>query len=178
MSDVDPTLLDDIVDVRPYAGMSGWSGSETSRDAAFAADTVGVTSRRQSEILRYLTTRGATGATWREVANHFGWHHGIASGRLSELHQRDLIGRTSWGRLRCAVYVSKIVADGLPSEQLRPFTPNTQRGDAQAVAEALYAWTLSRVGDGTSGPQWDAVDRALRAWAAVMGRPPLPDGTK
>lgn len=75
-----------------YAGTSGWSGTDTSRDRALAEDAVGTTGRRQRQILRFLADRRERGASWRECLddlrrNDEQVHHGGVSGALSNLHR-------------------------------------------------------------------------------------------
>jgi hypothetical protein len=89
----------------PYAGTSGWSGSDTSRARAVRADSDGTTSAHQQRALEYLSRRGFVGATWRDLADEYGWHHGTASGVLSVLHREGVIARLSESRNRCKVYV-------------------------------------------------------------------------
>ena len=74
----------DRVDL-PYAGTSGWSGSDTSRTRAVTAD--------------------ASGQTWAELGDKLGAHHGTASGVLSVLHKAGRIDRLTERRDRCKVYV-------------------------------------------------------------------------
>lgn len=85
---------------------SGWSGSDTSRDRAHAEDASGTTTERQRKVLLYLASRGIEGATWKDLATYYGWHHGQASGALSVLHKEGHIARLAdERRSRCAVYV-------------------------------------------------------------------------
>ena len=91
--------------VLPYDGSSGFSGSETSRERAERQDATGVTSERQKAVLRALDNAGERGATWKEIGDAFGWHHGQASGVLSGLHKAGLITRITERRQRCQVYV-------------------------------------------------------------------------
>src|SRR5689334_10992371 len=89
----------------PYAGTSGWSGSQTSRERAETEDRGGVTSERQRRVLDLLSC-AVNGYTWREIAEVTGWHHGQASGALSALHKTGHIARLAEERRnRCAVYV-------------------------------------------------------------------------
>lgn len=89
----------------PYAGTSGWSGSNTSKERAISADEDGTTSRRQQYVLDQLNWYEDMGLTWKELSNITGWHHGTASGVLSVLHKVGLISRLKEKRGRCAVYV-------------------------------------------------------------------------
>lgn len=89
----------------PYAGTSGWSGSDTSRERAQAEDGDGTTHVRQKRLLTYLAVCGAHGATWKDLSFATSWHHGQASGALSVLHKTGHIARLTERRDRCAVYV-------------------------------------------------------------------------
>lgn len=89
----------------PYAGTSGWSGSDTSRARAVEADTSGVTGQRQRDVLAFLAGCGPWGVTWAELAHALDVHHGTASGVLSVLHKDNRLARLSLRRNRCKVYV-------------------------------------------------------------------------
>ena len=98
-------LIEDDAVSLPYNGSSGWSGTDTSRTRANEADVSGVTGERQRRVMAYLWERGETGATWRELSDNTGWHHGTASGALSVLHKEGRISRLLETRDRCRVYV-------------------------------------------------------------------------
>lgn len=106
----------------PYAGTSGWSGSDTSRERAERDDADGTTSHRQQQALSALRTAGAQGLTWKEVGARFGWHHGQASGVLSVLHKEGEIDRLTQRRNRCQVYVAHDYVNG------RETSPHGTRG--------------------------------------------------
>jgi len=89
----------------PYADTSGWSGSETSKARAIAEDSDGTTSKRQKDTIKALAGAGILGLTWKELASHFGWHHGQATSVLSVLHLENRINRLVEKRSRSAVYV-------------------------------------------------------------------------
>ena len=90
----------------PYAGTSGWSGSDTSEERARRADSNGTTSKRQTAALLALDAAGPQGLTWHELADRLGLHHGSASGVLSVLHKAGRIARLSDRRARSKIYVS------------------------------------------------------------------------
>lgn len=56
------------------------------------------------------------GATWREVADYLNTHHGVASGRLSMLHQAGQIERLSAKRGGSRVYVLPEYVEGRKTE--------------------------------------------------------------
>lgn len=89
----------------PYAGTSGWSGTDTSEDRARLADTDGTTRTNQAVAVKHLARLGAVGLTWKDLATATGWHHGTASGTLSVLHKEGVIARLTERRMRCKVYV-------------------------------------------------------------------------
>jgi len=91
--------------ITPYAGTSGWSGSDTSKDRATTGDADGTTTDRQQLIILNLFKAKEQGLTWHEVAVLNGWHHGIASGGLSVLHKVGIIARLKERRNKSAVYV-------------------------------------------------------------------------
>lgn len=101
----------------PYAGTSGWSGSETSHARAVSADRDGTTSDRQRQALESLDLALTRGRTWRELADEYGWHHGTASGVLSVLHREGVIARLSTSRQRCKVYVLPEYVAGRETER-------------------------------------------------------------
>jgi hypothetical protein len=98
-------MVDDGQPVLPYAGSSGWSGSDTSHERADRDDTTGVTGRRQRQTVALLHEVGETGLTWRELADILDVHHGAASGALSVLHKDGRIARLSHRRGGSKVYV-------------------------------------------------------------------------
>jgi hypothetical protein len=89
----------------PYAGTSGWSGTDTSKERAINNDTSGKTSENQAYTLGSLYSAGVKGITWKELSEQAGWHHGTSSGVLSVLHKAERICRLKERRQGCRVYV-------------------------------------------------------------------------
>lgn len=100
----------------PYAGTSGWSGTDTSQDRAHLADSDGTTRSRQTQVIVHLANRAEQGLTWKELASLTGMHHGTASGVLSVLHKVGAIARLTERRSRCKVYVLPAWIMGRPTE--------------------------------------------------------------
>ena len=96
----------------PYAGTSGWSGSDASRDRAKSEDGNGTTANRQSIVSAIVFLSASHGTTWKELADELGWHHGQASGVLSVLHKAGRITRLAERRNNCHVYVSAMFVKG------------------------------------------------------------------
>lgn len=91
--------------ILPYAGTSGWQGSEASRDRALEDDASGATGNRQQIAMWFLIDARSRGLTWRELGDYQGWHAGQSSGALSNLHKVGSIVRLKERRNRCSVYV-------------------------------------------------------------------------
>lgn len=108
----------------PYAGTSGWSGTDTSRERAITSDTTGDTAERQKIVLDILYRAHKEGMTWKELADRTGWHHGQASGVLSVLHKDGRISRLLDKRARCRIYVHPShIGDRLTDSQGRKPKP-------------------------------------------------------
>ena len=97
---------------------SGWSGSDTSRERAERDDSGGTTSRRQIQTLSFLRENGDRGVTWKELADRYVWHHGQASGVLSNLHKVGRVERLAEKRNRCHPYV---LSDRVNGRDVQPF---------------------------------------------------------
>lgn len=131
--------------ITPYAGTSGWAGTDTSRDRAARDDSNGTTSRRQWLALRALEDSMFYGRTWRELADVTGMHHGQASGVLTLLHKAGKIARLADKREQCRIYVHLDYVEGRDTE---PYTPRVAPADVEEMAETIreaYA-TLAALG--------------------------------
>jgi hypothetical protein len=145
----------------PYAGTSGWSGTETSRQRAEHEDTTGITGARQRETLTLVQQGGYNGMTVRELRSVTGWHHGQASSVLTLLHKAGAIARLSATRDRCKVYVHPDSVLGRETEAVasrtargRDFYP--RRGDQ------IEAWLKQcRDQHANMDATWFAIDALL-----------------
>lgn len=150
----------------PYAGTSGYAaGSDTSEDRARTDDATGATTVRQRLVLRTLDHQGTTGATWAELANVYGWHHGQASGALSTLHKSGLVARLAERRQRSHVYVlPQHVAD-------RPTQPHgsNRHGPARYVLDNA-AVTTALADAGLTGRDAARARNALRSLGLELTR--------
>ncbi len=101
-------MSDDLqLPLTPYAGTSGWRGSEASRDRVMQDDANGSTSLKQRISLHRVRTQGARGLTWKELGEIENWHAGQSSGVLSVLHKEGFIYRLKEKRNRCSIYVTE-----------------------------------------------------------------------
>lgn len=75
----------------PYNGTGGYVERVASRDRALNELETGLLSERQQRVLRELERIGREGATWVELGERLGLHHGQISGVLSNLHKKGLV---------------------------------------------------------------------------------------
>lgn len=101
----------------PYAGTSGWSGSDTSRRRAVNADKSGVTSRNQQLAMDLLAYKAVVGMTYFEFGVAVGKGHGTTSGVLSDLHKDGRIARLKETRSGRKVYVLHEWVNGRDTEE-------------------------------------------------------------
>lgn len=119
----------------PYAGTSGFSGSDTSRERMERQDADGSLHWRQQQILDYLRRRKAVGVTVKELREDgttFGslGHHGQVSAALTHLHMTGRIVRLKQRRDRCEVYV---LPEWAWDRELSPYRPNKKIDRAALV---------------------------------------------
>lgn len=146
----------------PYAGTSGWSGTDTSRDRAVSADRSGKTAVNQRRAYSILATRRGDGMTWHELSDETGWHHGTSSGVLSVLHKTGKIERLERKRDKCHVYVLPEYSDGqILSPYKNKMTQKEMRDTLIAIVQAdkndrfrVAYETLD-----TYFPNWDGLER-------------------
>jgi len=101
-----------VLPLTPYAGTSGWQGSEASRDRVLEDDKNGLTAHCQRMSLYRVQTQGERGLTWKELGEIENWHAGQSSGSLSVLHKEGYIYRLKEKRNRCSVYVTEEFING------------------------------------------------------------------
>ena len=114
--------LDFSLPVIPYAGTSGWKGSDASRDRVIEDDADGTTSKRQKETLVSLGAAGIRGLTWKELGEIYGWHAGQSSGCLSVLHLEGMVARLKERRNRCSIYVLPAFVNGRETSERKTNT--------------------------------------------------------
>jgi hypothetical protein len=139
--------------VLPYAGTSGHSGSDTSRERAEREDADGTTEGRQRSVLSVLSAAEADGATWHDIAVIRNWHHGQASGALSVLHKEGLVARLKQRRGKSAVYVLPEYVNGRET---------AAQGRRDPVDEALQEWLA------TDAAGWSKAGRDPRGFVKTM----------
>jgi DNA-binding transcriptional ArsR family regulator len=113
-------LFDDGMPVLPYAGTSGFSGTDTSKERALKQDSDGTSAKIQRRVMQDLDTHSEYGATWKELADLLGLHHGTVSGALSVLHKTGYISRLKDKRNGCKIYVLPNFVNGRTVEYQKP----------------------------------------------------------
>lgn len=146
----------------PYAGTSGHSGTDTSKERAEKADTTGKTNVRQRWVLARLTRVGAAGVTVKDVRLDTGWHHGVASSTLTNLHIMGRIVRLAQKRDRCHVYV--LERDVLDRD-VSPYVPNKRNRPEVDVEKVQQEW-YEKGYEAGSGDRLEAESAALLRGAA------------
>lgn len=105
-----------------YAGTSGFSGTDTSREQA--TDTVRI-NRSQNAVLESLSMAKARGMTVAELRQwHPTLHHGQLSSALTNLHRDGRVARLTEKRGRAKVYVLSDMVQGRTVEQ--PSVPRSK----------------------------------------------------
>lgn len=118
-----------------YGGTLGWSGSSTSRERAEDEAESGLASARLSHTYDLVKGNGPYGLTVRELRGLTDWHHGQASGALSNLHKTGDLARLHDQRGHCKIYVApEFVLGRLTERQGRHITPDAT-GSALTASE-------------------------------------------
>lgn len=162
-----------------YNGTLGWSGSDTSRERAEDEAESGLASARLSFALDLVSRAGPFGLTWNELGALADWHHGKASGVLSNLHKMGSIARLHDRRGRCKIYVTpENVLGRLTERHGRQASSRAVRVDLTAQqraalleardrARSLYAATGGRVGPAVVETLWSDRQSFEIFWRAV-----------
>lgn len=89
----------------PYAGTSGWTGSDTSRERAERNDSDGTTKRRQDQVYEAVRAAADSGVTAYELCQHLNLPTNSVAPSLTNLHHEGCIARLKERRGRHEVYV-------------------------------------------------------------------------
>jgi hypothetical protein len=139
------------------------AASDTSRARAQREDANGTTTARRRHLLDLLTEAGTTGATWKELADITGLHHGQISGALSKLHENGDVFQLKVTRNGCHPYLVAALRNDFYDYERNDEpvkTRNNARLEAlEAVAAAAYALCFSQASG--SAAKWDALRVAL-----------------
>lgn len=123
----------------PYNGTAGYVPMQASRERAHREVKDGSLGKRLDAVLTLLDQRGIIGATWQEVAQALGIHHGQASGALSTLHRMGLVFSLREKRNRCHPYVHGRLRSMFFREQRNDSPSVTKAGMRRALLDELHA---------------------------------------
>lgn len=151
----------------PYAGSSGHSGTDTSRARADHADTSGITTIRQALVLSLSSGTLTRGMTVKELREYTGWHHGTASGLLSNLHLKGHLARLSATRDGCKVYVLPGQVQGREVERHGRAKPEPHLYDADSRKPGPDVLAVIDAAGFVNQVRFDG------RWANTSGAPPV-----
>ena len=97
----------------------------------------GTRNSRHKKILKYLDLYGRAGATWKELGERLGLHHGQISGALSNMHKNGEVFTLVAQRDRCHPYVHAKFREG--------FAPEERFDEPAKTAGALRAEEIERL---------------------------------
>jgi hypothetical protein len=91
-------------------------------------------------VMVAINERDLQGMTWKELALYKGWHHGQASGALSNLHKLGYVFTTSEKRNGCHVYVDSVFNSWWEDEERNDKPVRTKASlNKQLQAEVINA---------------------------------------
>jgi hypothetical protein len=108
----------------PYAGTSGWSGSQTSYERVKIVDESGATAKYQKMFLSDLRKAGNEGLTSREWGLMHDLEHQTYSSVPSVLHLGGFVARLTQRRGRHQIYV---LLDWVNGRTLAPHKSNQKK---------------------------------------------------
>ena len=83
----------------------GYVQRPASKARAIEESKDGTRSARHKKVLKHLDLYGRNGATWKELGERLGLHHGQISGALSNMHKNGEVFALVKQRDRCHPYV-------------------------------------------------------------------------
>lgn len=137
--------------------------SDTSRARAQFEDATGQTRQRRTEITRLVAARQQVGATWAEIAEQTGYHHGQVSGALSKLHEMGHLFQLKATRNGCHPYVYFEYRDMFHDDDVNDHPVKTRASRRNAALEnvARAAYELCYSQSKHAAAKWDALRVAL-----------------
>ena len=139
----------------PYAGTSGWRGSEASYARVMLEDSNGTTSMRQRIALKRVWDQEFRGLTWKDLGEIENLHAGQSSGVLSVLHKQGLIVRLKERRNRCSIYVAA------PILQEREISPRNMNSSKDEICREILALIGQEKAFFTAGEVLDEIHSLL-----------------
>jgi len=139
------------------------AASDTSRARAVREDANGTTRERRRHLLDLLTEAGTIGATWKELADLTGLHHGQVSGALSKLHENGEVFQLRITRHGCHPYLIAAFRDDFYDYERNDEPVKTKNNARIAALEAVAqaAHDLCYTQSTNAGDKWNALRIAL-----------------
>lgn len=141
-------------DREPLGGLFAYNGTQGHVDRPASRDRAENEARgeavdRSLDVLKLLR-QYPLGLTWKDVADHLGYHHGQASGTLSNLHKSGRVFMLSIKRGKSHPYVHADYRDQYtPSERFD--TPaQTRAGKTREIEREIIDAILAEYGRGYS----------------------------
>jgi hypothetical protein len=150
----------------PYNGTAGYVPMQASRERAHREVNDGTLGTRLQAVLNLLEQRGIIGATWQEVAQSLGLHHGQASGALSTLHRMGLVFSLRDKRNKCHPYVHGNLRHMFFREQRHDSPSVTRAGMRRALLDELHATCVIATEIGFTPNMQDAISMIVDRLAA------------
>lgn len=143
----------------PYVG-----ASDTSRARAVREDLAGTTTKRRQQITDIIAHRGPYGATWAELAEITGLHHGQVSGALSKLHEMGRIFQVRATRSGCHPYAHADFRHNFLDEEVNDEPVKTRSTALREAYEELEhaAHNLCYGQASNAAAKWGALRIALK----------------
>jgi hypothetical protein len=142
----------------PFVG-----ASDTSRARAQHEDATGVTAKRRQHITDILAHRGPYGATWKELADITGLHHGQVSGVLSKLHESGRLFQQRDTRNGCHPYVHADFRHEFKDDEVNDEPVQTRANRRVTLLNGLQEAAHDLCyGRGDMGQKWDRMRQQLK----------------
>jgi hypothetical protein len=143
----------------PYVG-----ASDTSKARAQHEDAAGLTNERARHIYDLVAETGTYGATWKDISDKTGLHHGQVSSVLTRLHEHGHLFQLKTTRGNCHPYLVAALKDDFyddeRNDQPVKTKANAENAALKAVAKAAYNLCYSQ--SANAGEKWDALRKALK----------------
>lgn len=139
------------------------AASDTSKARALREDADGTTARRRLQLIQLVEETGVVGATWKELADITGLHHGQVSATLSRLHENGHVFQLVATRNGCHPYVTDTYRDDFYDYERNDEPVKTRKNARVAALEevAKAAYDLCYSQSANAGQKWDALRVAL-----------------
>lgn len=155
-------LFDDDLPITPYRGTGGSVPRDTSSARAEHDVKSGKLGDRQNEVLKILFRVGLAGATWKELGDELGLHHGQISGVLSNLHKEGRVFMLKETRDGSHPYLHKGIHGHFQADQIYESPVKTARTVYLEALFELRSKVLDCIDSGFAEKEVQALIEAVR----------------